>query len=588
MPRRREILAGFYLALLLAHLLLAQAAALVAAVLVAVTRLARFRRSWLVFPLALGGIWVLALGPAHAADLYLTGPRQITGYLAGAVGDPGRLAHLGRGFAGWPSWLAGQLPYALVVGSLEAAIAAWLVWLHTDESKVAEPRAGLVVLTRRFLATRALRGGGVVTKDGACLGVNEATGQRVSLSWREVGSGVLCLGAAGSGTSTTCFQVVYAAIRRRRPVIALDLAGDPSLVERFRTACAATGTPFAMFTPTGPQWYEPMRTGDPARRRDMVMSLVDWRGAAEQYRRGCARYLQDVFAVLDAAPGDPGVSVLEEVVHLLDPAALQARAARIPVYHPGRPSLLDRCRVSANLVSADPQTVAALTSQLEEIHASVAGRRLRPSSGGRIDLERVVRDRAVVLFSLDTTAHGSPAAKVAHLVARDVVGLAGELRRVGVDGDGLVWVDGYPGLDFEVTAELLSRGREAGLPALLTASADSYFPAERLVDLTGVYVIHRVNEPGGAEKASRLAGETLGPDDSAGSEPDAGTPAVAVKRPVVASEAIQALGDGRFVLVVKSPRHRVVPEARTIPAQIPRAPAAEPPGEPNAAVDVSA
>lgn len=567
MPRRRELVAGGYLALLLTHVLVAQAAALIAVAFVAVTRLARLRRSWLGFPLAAGAVWVLALGPAQAADLYLTGPRQILGYLGGALGDPGRLADLGQAYGGWPSWLASQVPYALVLGSLEAAFVGWLAWLHTDESRLPGTRPGLVVVVRRLLAKRGLRGGGVVTKDGACLGVNETTGVRVSLSWREVGAGVLCLGAAGAGTSTTCFQVVYAAIRRRRPVIALDLTGSPSLVERFRAACAATDTPLQVFSPGGGQWYEPMRAGDPARRRDLVMSLVEWRGA-DQHRRGCARYLQDVFAVLDAAPGDPGASVLDEVLHLLDPAALQARASRIPVYHPGRPSLLERTRVSANLVTADPETLGALTAVLQEIHASALGGQLRPSPGPGIDLERTVRDRAVVLFSLDSTAHGRPAARVANLVARDVVGLAGELRRIGVDGDGLVWVDGYPPLGAEIAAELLGRGRKAGLPAMLTAPADSYFPAERLLDLAGVYLIHRMNDPAGAEKASRLAGETAGADDVSASETDPASPADAGKRPVVTPAAIQGLADGRFVLVVKSPKHRVVPEAHTIPATL--------------------
>ncbi|MQA86109.1 MAG: hypothetical protein GEV03_16130 [Streptosporangiales bacterium] len=582
MPRRREIVGGLYLVLLVVHVLFAQVVALVAVALVAVTRAARFRRGWLAFPFAVGVLWVLAAGPAQAAEAYLTGPRQLLGYLGGAL-DPTRLADSGRAFAGWPSWLGRQLPYALVLGSAEAAVALWLSWLHTDAWRIPEPRAGLIALLRRFVTARSVRGGGVVTKDGACLGVNEATGARVALSWREVGGGVLCLGGSGTGMSTTCFQVAYAAIRRRRPVIALDLAGGEALAARLGAACAATGTPFQSFTPAGPGYYEPMRAGDPARRRDLVMSMVDWYGTTDQYRRGCARYLQDVFAVLDAAPGDPGASVLDEVVHLLDPTALQARAARIPVYHPGRSSLLERVRVSANLVTADPETVAALAAQLQEIHASAAGRYLRsapqspasqspaPQRGAeQIDLERVVRDRAVVLFSLDSTVHGRAATKVADLVARDVVALAAELRRIGVDGDGLVWVDGPhgpgEGMGRDVLAELVTRGREAGLPAMLTVSADSSYPAERIVDLAGTYLIHRVNDPGGAERASRLAGETLGVDEA--TEIDAGSSPTFVKRPVVAPEAIQRLEDGRFVLVVKTPKHRVVRDAHTIPAEI--------------------
>ena len=171
------------------------------------------------------------------------------------------------------------------------------------------------------------------------------------------------------------------------------------------------------------------------------MGMVDWAGTSDQYRRSCAAYLTDLFAVADAAPGDPRTAILDEVVHLLSPAALRARVEHVPGYHPRRQALGERVKVSAGLLESDPGTAATLAGQLSELRASPFGRWLAPAPGPRVDLGRVVRERAVALFSVDAAAHGRAATMMASLVAHDVLAVCAELRRIGVPGDGLVWFD---------------------------------------------------------------------------------------------------------------------------------------------------
>ena len=92
--------------------------------------------------------------------------------------------------------------------------------------------------------------------------------------------------------------------------------------------------------------------------------------------------LQFMTAGLDAAPGDPRVPVLDDVIHLLNPVAMRARMEYVPAVYPRREVLAERTRVSMSLISAEPATTAELGRQLRELRASPFGRWLRPSADG--------------------------------------------------------------------------------------------------------------------------------------------------------------------------------------------------------------
>ncbi len=528
-PRRAELIAACAVLAVVAHLLFAQLTLILAIAFYLITRLTRWRPQWLAVPACIGMVWVLALGPAQAASGFAEGPAQIAAYLGGAGHDLGRLAHMSAAYSGIGRWLPRQFPVALIAASAEAAIAAWLSWLHTDEWKLPGYRPGLVTFCRRWYLTRFISSGGVVTRDGACLGLDAATGGRVAVSWAEVAGGVLCAGSAGSGTTTTSFQIVHAAIRRRKPVIAVDLDGSRKLAESLRAVCAATGTPLHQLPAEGSGYYDPLRTGDPARRTSLVMGMLDWEGTADQYRRGCAAYLTDLFTVADAAPGDPRTAMLDDVVHLLSPAALRARMDHVPGYYPRRRALGERVKVSAGLLDADPRTTATLAEQLNELRSSPLGRWLRPAPGPRVDLGRVVRERAVVLFSIESAAHGRAATTMAGLIARDVLAVCSELRRIGVPADGLAWFDRCGGLALDTLDELVARGGAAGLPALLTTTA-----AERAQPLAGqvnVLVLHRLTDPAAAGRFAALTGQKFAPAGSG----DLAVPAGSQVRPEAAA-----------------------------------------------------
>jgi hypothetical protein len=434
LPRRGELVALGAVAILLAHLLLAQLTLVLALVLAAIGKSSRWRPWWLLVPAVAGLAWTLAAGPGNALAGFAAGPASILAYLSG-----GHLAaHLGRplaAFAGLQSWLPRQFPVALVTGAAEAALIGWLDWLHTDEWAVPPPRPGAVAAVRRALAANAVRAGGVVTRDGCALGVVPATGAVAELRWAEISHGTLIVGAAAQDVTLAGLQVTHAALRRRKPVIVLD-DGHAAIARALAAACAATGTP-----------------------------------------------------LLAAGSSGPGIA-----------------RAREP----------------------DDQVTS--------------------------ELGRVVRERLAVLLPVDTT-------ELAARACDGLASLAGYLRRIGVDGDALVWVPHGERVPAQALAALLRDSALASLSVLIGTTSPA--AATELSRLTGTALICRVTD---AELATSLAartGQRLLPRSAAAG-------ADLVPSPVTPARALLSLGQGEFVLAVSAPRQRLIAPGRLVPARLPR------------------
>ncbi len=572
LPRRGEFLAACLVLAVVAHVLFAQLTIIVAAVLVLVTRVTRWRLSWLAAPAVVGLAWTAAVGPRAAAAGFADGPARVARYLGAGGHQAAHLLHFTAAFTGSGYWLPRQLPLAILTGTAEAAIIGWLSWLHTDEQNLPPARPGLLAAARRAAVKRAIRAGGVVTRDGGCLGIAEESGARVAVSWPETAGGVAVCGSAGPDVLTAGFQLVHAAIRRRKPVLAVDLTADPGLPVRLAAVCTAAGAPLQVFGDGA--CYEPFRNGDPARRAALIMAMVSWDGPGSQYRRSCLAYLQDVFELIDAAPGDPRVPVLDEVIHLLNPTAMKARMEHVPAAHPRRAALAERTRVSVTLLHAEPATTAQLSRQLRELRGSAFGRWLRPAGhdpAAEIDLRRAVTQRGVVLFRLGGPgADAASSAMLTRLVGQDLLVAGAALNRIGVDGDGLVWLTECGLMPRDSVTDLIAQGRGTGLPVL--AATTSGPAAAQLAELTNVVVMHRMADAAAARQLAAVAvgGEPLPPPEARGGavpqapRTDPGDPGSAVSL-----SGLSGLGDGEFLLAVKQPR-RVVPRGRLVRTRIPR------------------
>ena len=582
LPHRRELLAVCAVALIVAHLLFAQLTLLVAVFCYVLGRVTRWRPAWLLGPAVAGLAWTLAVGPATAAAGFTAGPAHIVDYLM--VG--GHLLRLSGAFAGMGSWLRRQFPLALLAGAAEAGLASWLRWLHTDEWNLPPSRPGLFVVARRAVVARSIRAGGVVTREGGCLGIAPGSGRRIALSWPEASHGVLACATTAQDVQAASFQLIHAALRRRKPVVVIDFTAE-GVRGRLAAACRSAGVSLQVFgggggRPDGgqPAVYEPFRYGDPGQRAGLVAAMLTWDGPASQHRRSCTAYLTDVFELLDAVPGDPRVPVLDEVIHLLDPPALRARAAHVPAGYPRRAVLVERTEVSARLVSAEPGTVAALSRQLRAFRASPAGRWLGQPVGAQlngIELTATVSGRGAALFCLGGSAPtaGSSAptagpealAMLSRLVCQDLLRLAANLRVAGGHGDGVIWLAGCQAIPERTFAELVAAAQAAGLAVLATTTSAA--AACVLAEHTNALVVHRLTDPSAARGLAAALAPRLPAVDGPGGAAAGGLggAAVGVEAPlVVTADDLLALGEDEFVLAVRSPR-RLVPRGLAVRAR---------------------
>jgi hypothetical protein len=258
-PRRGEVLAAAAAAAVAAGVLFAPLMLTFAALFHAVSRVSRWRPLWLGVPAACGIVWLLAVGPHAAAAGYGRGPAATASALSRIFTGPAAVSRAaGAVYTGG----AGQLPLALILGAGVAALAWWVRWLHTDEWDVPAPRPGLWHTVRRRRTVASLRRGRVLTRDGARLGVDEATGGPAVLSWRDAGGGVLLTGAAGPAVPAAGLRLAHAAIRRRRPVIVVDLAGDAGLPGVLAGICASVRAPLHAFGAADGPRYEPRMRPD--------------------------------------------------------------------------------------------------------------------------------------------------------------------------------------------------------------------------------------------------------------------------------------------------------------------------------------
>jgi hypothetical protein len=512
--------------------------------------------------------WLLWPALAGAAWALAVGPDQA---LAGFTAGPASLLRqLGAGgaaaghpldaFSGIGRWLPRQFPVALPLAAAEAAALGWLAWLRTDEWAVPPPRPGAVAALRAAVAARVIRSGSVLTRDGCALGTTSATGAVAELRWPEVAHGVLITAADGQQVTLASLQLVHAALRRRKAVFVLDDGSDRAVAAALAAACRATGTPL--------------------RHED---------GRGEQ-------------ALAGHAPGGPPGGAASA-------SQLWGRAAAGLSPAPPRPTV-GAGQISDGDLSGDPGI-------RDPGNRDPGNRGLGNRGLGDVDLTGVLGERSAVLL-----AAWSP--ELADRACAGLTALAARLRRIGVDGDALVWAPQAERLPPQALGALLRDAASTGLAVL--AGTTSPAAATELAGLAGTALVGRVTDavlaaalaartgsrllppsvaaafghqppPGPAATAgppsgqpfpgqppgpltAPPAGPTAGPPpwlsaaQGAGQRAGEGTGPVPagelVPCPVVPARVLLTLGHDEFVLAVSAPRPRQIAPGRLVPARLPR------------------
>ncbi|MGO9754738.1 MAG: type IV secretory system conjugative DNA transfer family protein [Solirubrobacteraceae bacterium] len=462
-----------------------------------------------------------------------------------------------------PWWLAPALlalllaPGPIVIGLIAAAMIGRLALAAARSQRA------------RRLDAAAERAG----VDAVVLGTGPS-GRRVLLSDLELSAHGLIVGASGAGKSTTLLTIVTEQIRRGRPVVAIDLKGSPAFARRLESAATAAGRRLRVWTPDGPERWNPLACGNATELKDKLIATE--RFSEPHYQRAAERYIQLALQVMREA--DPKRELtLASVVAMMEPKRLAGLTRKLP---PERASYVRD--YLAGLTGDQQSAIRGLASRLAIISESHTGAFLgaAPSPGagsdaavgavadrGAVDLRAALSGREVVLFSLNSSTYGKLAGQLGTLAVQDLVTAVGYRLESGAAQPAIVAIDEFSALGSDNLMSLLARGREAGVSVMLATQelADLDRAARGMRDQvlgnTAVKIAHRQDVPESARALAQMAGSVkrwertynLQPGRFGGSDARRGTLRL-VDTYAVDPEQIRTLAPGDAILISKLPR----------------------------------
>lgn len=483
--RRDDLTASAAVVAFLMQLVFAQVTLALVICLVIVGRVSRWRSLWLAVPATAGTAWLLAIGVRPAAAGYLAVGSRLLGIVARHDWLGAKAEGLSGLLTGWRRWLPGQLPFALVVATAQAAFLS----LPGRTAPKLPYRRGAIVAARSWYLTATLRRGELATYDGCCLGIVPSTGRRAAISWQEAEAGVLCAGQDAAAVSATGRDLALAAIQHRKTVVIIDLVGDVesgapggryrSRADFIESECSVVDAPLRCLRRGGDQGahYDPLSGARPARATSLTMAMIDWTGVAHASQHFCANYLNAVFAVL--AAGRAGSvrangTMLDDLVRLMTPGELRARFAKLSGRLPAAGSLAARVAELSRQLEADPAMLAPAAAQLAELSSTALAQLIRPAADeASINVAAALAGREVVLFPLDRLVLGEPAAMIARLVVADLIETLAERGDLGSRADCLVWINGCEAIDHRQLAVLAACGERTGTAVVLGTTIGS-------------------------------------------------------------------------------------------------------------------
>jgi type IV secretory pathway TraG/TraD family ATPase VirD4 len=291
------------------------------------------------------------------------------------------------------------------------------------------------------------------------LGVEVGSGAAVTLGEADLSAHVFTAGASGSGKTTGLVRLAAAAVEWGRPVVFIDLKGDPTVVAQLEVIAAAAGVACRAWTLDGGASWDPLAHGDASQLKDKLVGLEEW--GDPHYKLAASRFVQLVFAATHAAGTRPS---LADVVALLDPKKVSAAARSWPA------GAGDALLAYADSLTPDQRSgVAGLATRLGVLTESTAGPYLA-SGPDAIDLAELVTGPAggIVIFSLDSGRWPEVARQVGTLVVQDLRAVCGAALQRPVRRGWTVIVDEFSALDATHLLGLFARGRAAGCSVVLS------------------------------------------------------------------------------------------------------------------------
>ena len=492
------------------------------------------------------------------------------------------------------SYILIQFSIGTPVGiSLGLLYASWR-WYQRSEWEEYDFRITPWELRRGRKTAAKIRADEETPVNGFTLGINDH-GDRVIQTDKDAATHTLVVGASGSGKTTTVMSKARDAIKRGQGLVFVDLKGGPDVPEVLSKFAKRYGRKFSHWTlqprdtpytgpdTQGPAYYDPLARGEATRRKDLLIASRDW--SEEFYKIEASNYLQLLFYIVIANP-NPEVSTLSDVVALLNPRALMARAKPLidnPIYADiisGIESLNDE-RISPQKRNA----IEGLRSQLAVILNSVAGQWLHVDpKGHNINLKEAAHNGDIVVFSLDSSNYQELASLVANLIIQDLKTVTSELRDDPSPQPMQIFIDEFSAIGSDNIIGLINKSRDAGLPVTLATQAlgdlrrvnEAFL--DQLIGIVSSYIIHRANKEDDAQVYAGLTGKvkrkrfsqnvdyTKGRWGGIGKGAGTGGGRVEeVEEYLITPNEIQQLGMGEMVYIAKAQQPVYIQHVTVIP-----------------------
>ena len=466
-------------------------------------RLWRIRWWWPITAGAISGVAVAVVyGPAGLAGRYRAGVHHLFTQAHAAGGIGGALRH------GWASLLGALAPLSLPLALVAGGMALGFAELRRPVWRT-EPAAGKAGRRLERERTRLAGSADTLDADGSFpVGVDTSSGEVVHLVEADLSAHAFVAGASRSGKTTALVSVARAVVAGwARPLVYIDLKGDPDVTNRLRWVAEAAGTPFWGWSLEGGATWNPLAHGDASLLKDKLVGLE--RFSEPHYQRAAERFLQLVFTALAARPDQEAPPTLAEVVALLDPKKLSAFARSLPAeVGDGLWAYVD------GLTKDQLSGVAGLATRLALLTESTAGPYLQPDTN-QLDLATLAHTGGVVVFSLDSGRWPGLSAQVGALVVQDLKAVCGEALH-GPRRPWYVMIDEFSALDGAQLLGLLARGAAAGCSVILAtqeladlnAAGDGF--RDQVLGNAALKAAFRQDVPDSAELWAAMAGTQPG------------------------------------------------------------------------------
>ncbi len=324
------------------------------------------------------------------------------------------------------------------------------------------------------------------------------------------GSHALVLGATGSGKTVTQATIAQAYIRAHMPAIVIDPKGDDMLFDTLARTAEETGAALRVWTPSGPNVYNPLARGGPTEIADKALAAHDW--SEPHYELATQRLLGHVLSTMQAAGLWP--PTLQSVVDHMHPERLDALASKVG----GETAE----RVSSYVDALSGRGLADLgggRDRLAVLAESELGPWLDPHQerGEEIDLMRALDRAEVLYFHLDSDRYPAAAKLLGAALLIDLVTLSAEQHEDGA----LLAIDEFAAIAAPQISRLFARARSSGISLLLGTQSLADLRGVRAGDSTDALteqvlsnveftVAHRIPDPDSAERLARMAGTIPG------------------------------------------------------------------------------